>query len=116
MKKPAMSFTVAVMLLAFCGLFTSFLLMQEHYLGKTYRAEGRDTFFSGVTGFACGDQSSYFSCEDVDASEYSTLFGFPLSAWGIMYFIILVSVAAFLAFASESLTTLFAMLMFLLAR
>jgi uncharacterized membrane protein/protein-disulfide isomerase len=115
MKKTTQFPAFSVAFLAACGLIISFLLLHEHYHGQTYRAEGGGSLVSAFSGFACGDQSSYFNCEEVDSSPYARLLGFPLAAWGMLYFIVLGVIALFWAFSGEVRGGLFMVLAFWLA-
>ncbi|MDP3990533.1 MAG: vitamin K epoxide reductase family protein [archaeon] len=79
MKKNGKKTLIWVLIiLAVLGLFTSFYLIKNHYVGA-------------VSGSAC-DFNETISCSIVNTSIYSELLGVPVAIFGALWFVVLLTV------------------------
>jgi len=77
--------SVATVVLALLGIAITIFLVIEH----------QAVYDGGLAeGLFCGG-GGHFDCSQVAAHESSWMLGFPLAMWGLMYYIVLLGLAAF---------------------
>lgn len=74
------AFRIVILTLALIGIALSAYLLKEHY---------------ALTGNSFCDINATISCDVVNQSSYAELFGLPVSALGILFYLVVASFALF---------------------
>lgn len=86
--------STAMIIIALCGLLTSYILAEEFFFKDIPSDEShRIGIFTQVSSHTCGSVESLWSCARVADSKWATFFEIPLAVYGVFYYAILLLLA-----------------------